>query len=892
MVSCSRMCLFIWRRLLLQTLWRHYVSLAIELVFVVGTLMYMLYNDRVDQAQVKKLNRSYLALGEFRQMNVEHLRPRLPPGLTVIYGPGNEHTDKLIATIFSLIGRVPTKVELTPPESKAEDDEDVTPMDYVQRHDSLTSVPGSCRDASSKLLRRSTFIHTVGRTMCIQFETATTPKGLRYSLVMLVPPEIVIPEGILYSAHDLFADPSITAGSDVVAMISEALHVQQALIDQAHMVLQGGSTNSVELHSRRFPLEAPFEDIYNYRNGFFAALSIAFCLPLVWRVRDVTTEIESGLKEVQEVMGLTSSEFWLGHFFSALPISIVEGALATAVIVLHEKEYRPSRNITVYKSEDLDVTVNPFPNADDPSPTSNVSVPPSPKFVRVYPNSPRTTRYLEKADASLVAACFFFFAGCHTLLALLVACVFPHGRWAMVIAFAVFFMFPSLDGDKLGFIFGTSLFTYLSKARIEKLRTAFYPNVALSTAIKIIGIFDDFEKAAHWKIVKRPALNLDNVTIRDMLAVMLATTITFILMITYLSQVLPWTTLRPQQLLFPILPSYWNPPKAAGDTDEEEGSPTDENRFEQAPNLKPAIECKNLSKAFDNIVALNKVDLVIYGNQVTVLLGHNGAGKTTLMSILTGLLEADSGAIFLRGREVNSYTVRGVLGFCPQTDVFFPDLTVLDHLQYFGILKGLRSSEVNRYVKILLETVQLGDKLYAYPDQLSGGMRRQLSIAIALITRPRVLILDEPTVGMDPETRRVVWTLVQGLRGRTTLLLSTHDMEEAERLGDRIIVMYKGHVICSGSTSFLKNACGVGYKLRISKKPNAFKSKEVLALARKACPQAIMEEEKDNEAVIAMNTLKRDGFQAMFLEFERKGAALGILSLGVSVATMKDAYLK
>ncbi|KAH7960966.1 hypothetical protein HPB49_025412 [Dermacentor silvarum] len=624
MVSCSRMCLFIWRRLLLQTLWRHYVSLAIELVFVVGTLMYMLYNDRVDQAQPREPGSIHVASPSFRISS-----------FSLFPYPYCEVS--LISRSHLPTGRVPTKVELTPPESKAEDDEEVTPMDYVQRHDSLTSVPGSCRDASSKLLRRSTFVHTVGRTMCIQFETATTPKGLRYSLVMLVPPEIVIPEGILYSAHDLFADPSITAGSDVVAMIS----------------------------------------------------------------------------------------------------------------------------------------VNPFPNADDPSPTSNVSVPPSPKFVRVYPNSPRTTRYLEKADASLVAACFFFFAGCHTLLALLVACVFPH-------------------------------------------------------------------EAAHWKIVKRPALNLDNVTIRDMLAVMLATTITFILMITYLSQVLPWTTLRPQQLLFPILPSYWNPPKAAGDTDEEEGSPTDENRFEQAPNLKPAIECKNLSKAFDNIIALNKVDLVIYGNQVTVLLGHNGAGKTTLMSILTGLLEADSGAILLRGREVNSYTVRGVLGFCPQTDVFFPDLTVLDHLQYFGI----------------------------------------------------VLILDEPTVGMDPETRRVVWTLVQGLRGRTTLLLSTHDMEEAERLGDRIIVMYKGHVICSGSTSFLKNACGVGYKLRISKKPNAFKTKEVLALARKACPQAIMEEEKDNEAVIAMNTLKRDGFQAMFLEFERKGAALGILSLGVSVATMKDAYLK
>ncbi|XP_075539239.1 uncharacterized protein LOC142573922 [Dermacentor variabilis] len=221
MVSCSRVCLFVWRRFLLQTLWRHYASLAVELAFVVGTLMYMLYSDRVDQAQVKKLNRSYLAVAELRRMNAEHLRPRFPPGLTVIYGPGDEYTDQVVATIFSLIGRVPTNYEEPPPDAKPEDEEEeVTPSDYVQRLDSVASVPGSCRNASSRLLRRSAFVHTVGRTMCVQFETASTPKGLRYSIVMLVPPEIVIPEGILYSAHDLFADPSITAGSDVVAMVS------------------------------------------------------------------------------------------------------------------------------------------------------------------------------------------------------------------------------------------------------------------------------------------------------------------------------------------------------------------------------------------------------------------------------------------------------------------------------------------------------------------------------------------------------------------------------------------------------------------------------------------------------------------------------------------------
>ncbi|KAL1413928.1 hypothetical protein MTO96_007977 [Rhipicephalus appendiculatus] len=186
MVSCSRLCLFIWRRLLLQTLWRHYALLAIELVFVVATFMYMLYHDRVDKAQVKKLNRSYIDLAELKSMNVEYLRLRLPRGLTVIYGPGNEYSDQVVNTIFKLIGRVPTRSEVHP--EPTPDNAGVTPIDYVQRHERGASVPASCREASSKLLRRSTFAHTVGRTMCIQFEPVARAKGLDYSLVMLVPP--------------------------------------------------------------------------------------------------------------------------------------------------------------------------------------------------------------------------------------------------------------------------------------------------------------------------------------------------------------------------------------------------------------------------------------------------------------------------------------------------------------------------------------------------------------------------------------------------------------------------------------------------------------------------------------------------------------------------------
>nr|XP_050033430.2 ABC transporter A family member 3-like [Dermacentor andersoni] len=117
-------------------------------------------------------------------------------------------------------------------------------------------------------------------------------------------------------------------------------------------------------------------------------------------------------------------------------------------------------------------------------------------------------------------------------------------------------------------------------------------------------------------------------------------------------------------------------------------------------------------------------------------------------------------------------------------------------------------------------------------------------------------------------------------------------MEEADVLGDRIIVMYSGSVVCWGSPSFLKNACGVGYKLRILKERNAFKSEGVLAVVKKVAPQAAIAEEKENEAIIALNTMRRDGLAAMLLELENGSKKLGIRSIGVTVATMKDAYVK
>ncbi|XP_075749333.1 phospholipid-transporting ATPase ABCA3-like [Rhipicephalus microplus] len=247
-------------------------------------------------------------------------------------------------------------------------------------------------------------------------------------------------------------------------------------------------------------------------------------------------------------------------------------------------------------------------------------------------------------------------------------------------------------------------------------------------------------RKAGWDIVGKPALNLDNVTILEMWKILLITTFTLAVSIAYLSNVLPWTTPRPKPLLFPIMPTYWFPPTLTV-TGTEINENDNSARFEPLPKLDVVIECKKLVKVFDGTIALNNVNVATYRSQVTILLGHNGAGKTTLMSILAGMTKPNSGSVLVSGRDIRSTGV-GCLGYCPQFDALFEDLTVSEHLAYFGGIKGLDSCIMPAIIKKRLNDVRLSDRANAFPKELSGGMKRRLSIALALLTSPEVRIFQ------------------------------------------------------------------------------------------------------------------------------------------------------
>ncbi|XP_074202336.1 phospholipid-transporting ATPase ABCA3-like [Camelus bactrianus] len=210
-------------------------------------------------------------------------------------------------------------------------------------------------------------------------------------------------------------------------------------------------------------------------------------------------------------------------------------------------------------------------------------------------------------------------------------------------------------------------------------------------------------------------------------------------------------------------------------------------------------------------IAVKDLTLNLYEGQITILLGHNGAGKSTTLSILSGLCLPTSGEAYVNGYDISKQMVqiRKSLGLCPQQDLLFNYLTVSEHLYFYSVIKGIprkmRLTETNK----MLSTFNLLKKRNAFSMSLSGGMKRRLSIIIALIGDSKVVILDEPTSGMDPASRRATWDLLQHYKQGRTILLTTHYMDEADFLGDRIAIMVEGSLRCCGSSVFLKKIYGV-----------------------------------------------------------------------------------
>jgi ABC-2 type transport system ATP-binding protein len=219
-----------------------------------------------------------------------------------------------------------------------------------------------------------------------------------------------------------------------------------------------------------------------------------------------------------------------------------------------------------------------------------------------------------------------------------------------------------------------------------------------------------------------------------------------------------------------------------------------------------AVQTFKLTKQFDSLVAVNGVDLEIKRGELFSLLGPNGAGKTTTIRMLCCLLKPTTGTASVLGHDVVKmpFAVKGIIGVSPQDTVLSERLNCWENLALIGRLHGLSTDSVRRRSRELLETMGLLERAKDQVRKLSGGMKRRLSIAMALVSDPQVLFLDEPTLGLDPQARRTIWEYIAGLKAKKTILLTTHYMEEADSLSDRIGIIDEGKVVALGTSQELK----------------------------------------------------------------------------------------
>jgi ABC-2 type transport system ATP-binding protein len=233
----------------------------------------------------------------------------------------------------------------------------------------------------------------------------------------------------------------------------------------------------------------------------------------------------------------------------------------------------------------------------------------------------------------------------------------------------------------------------------------------------------------------------------------------------------------------------------------------------------PVLECRGLRRNFGKLVAVDGVGFHIDHSETYGLLGPNGAGKTTSISMIAGLLERDAGEVMVAGEPMTTHSVRakGALGYVPQDLAIYPDLSGRENLMFFARLYGMSTAEARRRSDEVLDLTGLADRVGDQTKQYSGGMKRRLNIGIGLLHRPRLLVLDEPTVGVDPQSRNAILESVEGLSGAgMAVLYTTHYMEEAERLCDRIGIIDHGKLIAEGTRAELVSMVGEGDQVRLS----------------------------------------------------------------------------
>eukprot|EP00056_Hartaetosiga_gracilis_P022445 m.30486 g.30486 ORF g.30486 m.30486 type:complete len:2380 (+) comp9648_c0_seq1:54-7193(+) len=304
----------------------------------------------------------------------------------------------------------------------------------------------------------------------------------------------------------------------------------------------------------------------------------------------------------------------------------------------------------------------------------------------------------------------------------------------------------------------------------------------------------------------------------------------------------------------------------------------------------------NIKKSKKKPIAVNGLSLRIPPCQVTSLLGSNGAGKSTTISILCGMIPATSGRITVCGKQLSANTMQSVrqhIGVCPQHNTLFDELTVQEHVTFASSVKklafGLRKSHVS--ANTLLKDLGLLQYKHVRSKDLSGGNKRKLSVALAFLETPDIVILDEPTAGMDPGARRASWNLILSLRKSCAVILTTHHLDEADLLSDNVAIMKRGTLRAFGTPLELKEKKGRGYVLTFSLRDSGGDIEAITGLVVDRIVGAKIDHSSPTEISFVLPSVHVEEYPQLFRDIENVRDSLGVESFGVSASKLEDVFL-
>uniref|UniRef100_A0A3Q2PPB9 P-type phospholipid transporter n=1 Tax=Fundulus heteroclitus TaxID=8078 RepID=A0A3Q2PPB9_FUNHE len=670
---------------------------------------------------------------------------------------------------------------------------------------------------------------------------------------------------------DRFWDPGPAADpfNDMRYIWGGFVYIQD-LVERAVNYVLTGVKQTTGIYIQQMPYPCYVDDVFLrvLNRSLPLFMTLAWIYSVAMIIKGVVYEKEARLKETMRIMGLSTGTLWLSWFISSLVPFLISAVLLIGLL----------------------------------------------KWGDILPYS----------DPAVVFFFLMAFATATIMQCFLISTFFSKANLAAACGGLIYFSLY------LPYVLCVAWRDHLTTT--HRVLASFLSPVAFGFGCEYFSQYEEQGVGIQWNNLRASPVEGDTYSFTISIIMLYADAVIYAFSAWYIEAVFPGQYGIPRPWYFIFQLNYWGGipleigmpiPPAPADQDEEPSS------------MNLGVNIRNLVKIYKKggKLAVNHLNMKFFEGQITSFLGHNGAGKTTTISVLTGLFPPTSGTVYVKGMDIryDMDIIRKTLGVCPQHNVLFDMLTVEEHVWFYGCLKGLSEEKVMAEMSGLLEDVGLSHKRHEQTKNLSGGMQRKLSVAIAFVGGSKVVVLDEPTAGVDPYSRRGIWDLLLKYRTDRTIILSTHYMDEAELLGDRIAIISKGKLCCCGSPLFLKSKLGSGYYLTVVKRedvststPSNYSictsassnklpaldsesslsedtglgseeiSTSLLALVQQHVPEARLVEDSRREAVINLpQAAAKDGSLAVFLaKLDQRLPELGISSYGLSDSTLEEIFLR